>query len=171
MYMATKSQPPTWGATGIAVWADDSGHAYYPTRGASREDIQTGLNWEISGHNVSDWTEAWYGAVNNNDPNLARDLQAAVMLDVGRDGVPVVAAVDTYDLPNWQKGSAAPHTRHAVSIVGYDNTANPPTYTYIDTCGKACDPRPSNQNGQVHVIAQSKMVASMIDDVGVGFSW
>ena len=29
----------------------------------------------------------------------------AVMLDVGRDGVPVIAALDTFDLPNWQNGS------------------------------------------------------------------
>jgi len=172
MYMAIKSQPPTWKATGIAVWADDSGHAYYPTRGASREDIQTGLNWEISGRNATgDWMDSWYGAVNNNDPALARDLQAAVMLDVGRDGVPVVAAVDTFDLPNWQKGSSTPHTRHAVSIVGYNNTANPPTYTYLDTCGHSCNPRGGNRNGQIHVISQSKMVAAMTDDVGVGFTW
>jgi hypothetical protein len=93
------------------------------------------------------------------------------MLDVGRDGVPVVAAVDTFDLPNWQKGSATPHTRHAITIVGYDNSANPPTYSYIDTCGYACNPRGGNRNGQIHVIAQSQMVASMTDAVGIGFTW
>jgi len=171
MYMATKSQPPTWTATGISVWADDTGQAYYPTRGASLDDIQAGLNWEISGHDASDWIDSWYGTVNNSDPDLARDLQTAVMLDVGRDGVPVAAAVDTFDLPNWQKGSATPHTRHAITIVGYDNVANPPTYSYIDTCGHSCNPRGGNTNGQVHVIAQAKMVAAMTDDVGIGFSW
>jgi hypothetical protein len=171
MYMATKSQPPTWTATGIAVWADDTGHAYYPTRGASLGDIQTGINWEISGRNAADWKHSWYGAVNNSDPTLARDLQVAVMLDLGRDGVPVVAAVDTFDLPNWQKGAATPHTRHAITIVGYDNTANPPTYSYIDTCGSRCNPRGGNTNGQVHVIAQSRMVASLTDAVGIGFTW
>ena len=93
------------------------------------------------------------------------------MLDVGRDGVPVVAAVDTFDLPNWQAGSATPHIRHAVSIVGYDNAANPPTFTYIDTCGAACNPRSGNENGGIHVIAQSAMVAAIQDSVGIGFSW
>jgi hypothetical protein len=170
-YMATKSQPAGWTATGIAVWADDTGHAYYPTRGASLGDIQTGLNWEISGHDATNWLDSWYGFVNNSDPTLARDLQTAVMLDVGRDGVPVVAAVDTFDLPNWQKGSATPHTRHAITIVGYDNSANPPTYSYLDTCGHACNPRGGNTNGQVHIIAQSKMVAALTDAVGIGFTW
>ena len=171
MYMATRSQPPTWNATGITVWADSSGHAYYPTRGASLNGIQAGLNWEASGHDTTDWVDAWYGTVNSYDPTLARDLQAAVMLDVGRDGVPVVAAIDTYDLPNWRDGASTPHTRHAVSIVGYDNTASPPTYTYIDTCGRACNPRGGNKNGQIHVIAQSAMVAAIQDPVGIGFTW
>ena len=171
MYMATQSQPPTWRATGIAVWADDQGAPYYPTRGASLENIQTGVNWEISGRNPNDWAEAWYGMVNRYDPRLARDLQVAVMLDVGRDGVPVVAAVDTFDLPNWQDGAATPHIRHAVTIVGYDNTANPPTFSYIDTCGTACNGRSSNENGRVHVIAQSQMAAAVDDAVGIGFSW
>ncbi len=83
------------------------------------------------------------------------------MLDVGRDGVPVIAAVDAYDLPNWQAGSATPHTRHAVTIVGYDNTANPPTYTYIDTCGRSCNNRGGNGYGQLHVISQAQMVLSL----------
>ena len=171
MYMAMQTQPPVWKATGIAVWADDKGAPYYPTRGASLDNIQTGVNWEVSGRNSTDWVDGWYGTVNSYDPTLARDLQVAVMLDVGRDGVPVIAAVDTFDLPNWQAGTNTPHIRHAVSIVGYDNTSSPPTFTYIDTCGAECNPRSGNGNGQVHVIAQSGMVAAMQDAVGVGFSW
>lgn len=171
MYMAMQSQPPTWRATGIAVWADAEGAPYYPTRGASLEDIQTGANWEISGRDPSHWVDAWYGTVNSYDPTLARDLQVAVMLDVGRDGVPVVAAIDTFDLPNWQDGAATPHTRHAVTIVGYDNTAVPPTFSYIDTCGRSCNARGNNENGRIHVIAQSQMVAAIDDAVGIGFSW
>jgi len=69
------------------------------------------------------------------EPTAGRDLQMAVTLDVGRDGVPVVVELDTHGLPNWQAGSKTPHIRHAVTIVGYDNAATPPTYTYIDTCG------------------------------------
>jgi hypothetical protein len=171
MYMAMVSQPGTWSATGIAVFANSNGDALYPTRGASRANIQAGLNWEISGHDPSNWTDSWYASVTRADPTLARDLQAAVTLDVGRDGVPVVVALDTYDLPNWQAGSATPHIRHSVAIVGYDNTANPPTYTYLDTCGRSCNARGGNQNGQIHVVAQSKMVAAILDDVGSGFSW
>jgi hypothetical protein len=171
MYMAMQSQPPTWRATGISVWADDRGAPYYPTRGASLESIQTGVNWEVSGRDPSRWVDAWYGTVNSYDQTLARDLQVAVMLDVGRDGVPVVAAIDTFDLPNWQDGASTPHTRHAVTIVGYDNTASPPTFSYIDTCGRACNSRGDNQNGQIHVIAQSQMVAALDDAVGIGFSW
>jgi hypothetical protein len=171
MYMATKSQPPTWKATGIAVWADDKNAPYYPTRGASLDAIEAGMNWEASGHNPDSWFDSWYGTVNTFDPTLARDLQVAVMLDVGRDGVPLVAGVDTFDLPNWQAGATTPHTRHAVAIVGYNNTANPPTFSYIDTCGHSCNPRTGNKNGQVHVIAQSKMVAALQDAVGMGFTW
>jgi hypothetical protein len=171
MYMATKSQPPTWRATGIAVWADDKKAPYYPTRGASLDAIEAGINWEASGRNPDSWFDSWYGTVNTFDPTLARDLQVAVMLDVGRDGVPLVAGVDTFDLPNWQAGATTPHTRHAVAIVGYNNTANPPTFSYIDTCGHSCNPRSGNKNGQVHVIAQSKMVAALQDAVGMGFTW
>lgn len=171
LYMAMEAQPPTWQSAGIAVFADADGQPLYPTRGASRQNIQTGLNWEISGHNANDWTEAWYAGVSKDDPTLERDLQTAVMLDVGRDGVPVVAAVDTYDLPNWQAGAKTPHTRHAIAIVGYDNTANPPTYSYIDTCGRSCNNRGGNGYGQVHVISQSAMVASILDEVGSGFVW
>jgi hypothetical protein len=171
MYMAMESQPPTWRATGMAIWADDAGHGYYPTRGAPLENIQTDINWEASGRNPNDWFDAWYGTVNEWDPTLPRDLHVAVMLDVGRDGVPVVAAIDTFDLPNWQDGASTPHTRHAVSIVGYDNTADPPTFSYIDTCGRACNSKGGNTNGQVHVVAQSKMVEAIRDAVGIGFSW
>ena len=171
MYMAMLSQPATWSASGIAVFAGGSGTPLYPTRGASRQNIQAGLNWEISGQDASTWLDTWYTSVTRADPALARDLQAAVTLDVGRDGIPVVVALDTFDLPNWQAGSSTPHTRHAVAIVGYDNSANPPTYTYLDTCGRSCNSRGGNQNGQIHVVSQSAMVAAIMDRVGSGFVW
>ena len=183
MHIAMDTQPASWSATGIAVFATPLDKALYPTRGASRVNIQTALNWEIAGAGASGasgsaardaapvWQNTWYASVLRTDPTLDRDLQAAVMLDVGRDGVPVVVALDTFDLPNWQAFKNTPHTRHAVSIVGYDNTANPPTYTYLDTCGRSCNSRGGNQNGQIHVIAQSKMVAAIQDFVGSGFVW
>jgi len=171
MYLATQTQPPAWQTTGMVVYARADGTPLYPTRGGPRPNIMTALNWEASNNDPQNWIEAWYTSVIRPDPTLARDLTVAVTLDVGRDGVPVIAALDTFDLPNWQNGSATPHIRHAVAIVGYDNAANPPTFTYIDTCGRACNNRGGNTNGQVHVIAQSQMVKAIRDTVGSGFVW
>ena len=171
MYIGMTMRPPGWQSTGQAVYADANGKPLYPTIGAPRTNIQVALNWEASGNDTAAWTEFWYASVMRFEPTAARDLNAAVMLDVGRDGVPVVMELDTHGLPNWQAGTATPHIRHAVTIVGYDNTAKPPTYTYIDTCGRACNARGGNQNGQVHVIAQSQMVSAMQDTVGSGFVW
>jgi hypothetical protein len=171
MYMATQTQPPAWHTTGMVVYARADGAPLYPTRGGPRPNIVTALNWEASNNDPQNWIETWYTSVIRPDPTLARDLTVAVTLDVGRDGVPVIAALDTFDLPNWQNGSATPHIRHAVAIVGYDNAASPPTFTYIDTCGRACNNRGGNANGQVHVIAQSQMVKAIQDTVGSGFVW
>jgi hypothetical protein len=170
MYLAMAAQPTTWQSAGFAVFAKD-GNALYPTSGTPRTNIQAGLNWEVSGHDANGWPEAYYASVIRPDPTLARDLTAAVMLDVGRDGVPVIGAVDTFNLPNWQAGAATPHIRHAISIVGYDNNANPPTFTYLDTCGRQCNNRGGNQNGQIHVIAQSQLVLAIQNTVGSGFVW
>ncbi|MGA3058702.1 MAG: hypothetical protein ABSE70_11875, partial [Candidatus Limnocylindrales bacterium] len=171
MYLATQIQPPLWRTTGMVVYAGKDGTPLYPTRGGPRPNIMTALNWEASGRNQSDWVQTWYTSVIRPDPTLARDLTVAVTLDVGRDGVPVIAAVDTFDLPNWQDGRATPHIRHAVAIVGYDNAANPPTFTYIDTCGRGCNNRGGNQNGGTHVISQSQMVKAIQDTLGSGFVW
>jgi hypothetical protein len=171
MYIGMTMRPPGWQSTGQAVYADANGKPLYPTIGAPRTNIQVALNWEASGNDTAAWSQFWYASVMRFEPTAARDLNAAVMLDVGRDGVPVVMELDTHGLPNWQAGAATPHIRHAVTIVGYNNKANPPTYTYIDTCGRACNARGGNQNGQVHVIAQSQMVSAMQDTVGSGFVW
>jgi hypothetical protein len=171
MYVGMALQPPGWQSRGQAVYADAAGRPLYPTIGAPRTNIQVALNWEASSHEEQGWIDFWYASVMRFAPTAARDLRMAVTLDVGRDGVPVVVELDTYDLPNWQAGSSTPHIRHAVTIVGYDNAADPPIYTYIDTCGRACNSRGGNQNGQVHVIAQSQMVAAMQDTVGSGFVW
>ena len=170
MYLSMNARPATWQSAGFAVFAKD-GKTLYPTLGTPRTNIQAGLNWEVSGHDPASWPEAYYASVIRPDPTLARDLTAAVTLDVGRDGVPVIGAVDTYNLPNWQNGAATPHIRHAVAIVGYDNSANPPTFTYLDTCGRSCNNRGGNQNGQIHVIAQSQMVLAIKNTVGSGFVW
>ena len=167
MYLSMQVQPPGWQSKGIPVYAE-AGRPLYPTIGAPRTNIQVALNWEASGHDGSGWSEFWYAGVMRFEPTLARDLQMAVTLDVGRDGVPVVVELDTHGLPDW---SQTRHVRHAVTIVGYDNTANPPTYTYIDTCGKACNGLPGNQNGKLHRISQDQMVRAIQDRDGSGFVW
>jgi hypothetical protein len=169
-YLAMAAQPIGWQSTGFTLFALD-GKPLYPALGTPLSNIQAGLNWEASGHSLGNWSETYYTLVTPQDPSLARDLAAAVTIDVGRDQVPVVALVDTYDLPNWQNGDATPHIRHAIAIVGYDNTANPPTFTYTETCGRACNRRGGNQNGQIHVIAQSELVKAIQDKVGSGFVW
>jgi hypothetical protein len=171
MYIGMAMQPPGWQSAGQAVYAGTSGKPLYPTIGAPRTNIQVALNWEASGHAAAGWAEFWYASVMRFEPTAARDLQLAVSLDVGRDGVPVVVELDTHGLPNWQADAATPHIRHSVAIVGYDNAASPPTYSYIDTCGRACNNRGGNQNGQLHVIAQSQMVVAMQETVGSGFVW
>jgi hypothetical protein len=170
LYLAMKMQPPGWKSTGMAVFAAD-GKPIYRTWGAPRTNVQVALNWEASGHDRTNWANFWYTGVTRFEPTFARDLQMAVTLDVGRDGVPVIAQLDTYTLPNWQNGTRTPHTIHAVAIVGYDNTANPPTYTYLDTCPRVCNSRPGNHNGGVYVIAQDQMVAAIQGPVGSGFVW
>jgi len=169
-YLAMAARPTGWLSPGFSVFALD-GKPLYPSLGTPITNIMAGLNWEASGHAAGDWNETYYTIVTPQDPYLARDLSAAVTIDVGRDSVPVVAMVDTFDLPNWQNGSATPHTRHAIAIVGYDNTANPPTFTYTETCGRACNRRGGNMDGQIHVIPQWQMVAAIQDPVGSGFLW
>ena len=173
MYLAMQVTPAGWTTPGIDIMVDGEGKPRYPLLGATMADIKAALNWEASNHRPGDSQDVYYASVGRWDPTLSRDLQAAVMLDVGRDGVPVVAGVDTFGLPNWQASdpSKTPHTRHAIAIVGYDNTANPPTYTYLDTCGRACNNRGGNQNGQIHVISQDGLVQALIAAHGLSFVW
>lgn len=170
-YLAMAAQPAGWTATGYSLWALD-GKPLYPSFGTPPANTIAGLNWEISGHNADvDWPESYYAKVDKTDPTLARDLTAAVTLNVGRDGVPVIAMTDTFDLPNWQAGATSPHTRHSIAIVGYDNSANPPTFTYTETCGRACNRRGGNQNGDIHMIPQADMVKAIQNTAGLGFAW
>ncbi len=171
MYMAMATKPASWTSRGIDIFVDGLGRARYPTLGAPPDYMTAGLNWEASGRHADGWVETYYTIVPRWDPFIARDLQVAVMLDVGRDGVPIVASADTYYLPNWQNGSRTPHTRHAIAIVGYDNSAKPPTYTYLDTCGRGCNSRAGNRPGQIHVIAQDRLVKAVTANYGMGFIW
>lgn len=170
MYLATQAKPATWKTPGFAVFASN-GKPIYPSWGTNRSTIQAGLNWEVSDHDPNTWGTAYYTSVIGSDPYFAHDLNAAVMLDVGRDGVPVVAAVDRWFLPNWKIGAGTKHLDHSIAIVGYDNTANPPTYTYTETCGHACNSAYANRNGAIHVIPQATLVLAMRYRAGAGFVW
>jgi hypothetical protein len=79
--------------------------------------------------------------------------------------------VDTYEPPNWQGGKSTPHTRYAITIVGSNTTANPPTCTDIDTCGRICNGGAGNSNGQIHTITQAAMVKATPDRSGSGVTW
>jgi hypothetical protein len=173
MYMAMVARPAGWTSTGIDIFVDGDGVARYPTLGAPPRYMMAGLNWEASNHHQTGWQETYYATVSRWDPAMARDLRAAAMVDIGRDGVAIVASADAFYLPNWQAADPAdtPHVRHAIAIVGYDNTSNPPTYTYLDTCGRQCNARGGNRNGQVHVISQDQMVAAVTEAYGMGFIW
>jgi hypothetical protein len=170
LYLATQVQPPGWKSTGMAVFAVN-GRPIYKTFGAPRPNIIAALNWEASDHDEDDWMNFWYAGVTRFEPTLARDLQMAVTLDVGRDGVPVVAVLDAHDLPNWQAGAATRHLFHGIAIVGYDNTANPPTYSYVETCGRQCNSRAGNYNGKLQIAPQSVIVDAIQDTLGSGFVW
>jgi hypothetical protein len=170
MYLAMAAQPPTWQSTGYSLWALD-GKPLYPSFGTPPDNIVAGLNWEVSGYDQSIWPTAYYSFVFPVDPTLARDLTQAVTIDVGRDSVPVLVMADSFDLPNWQDGAATPHIPHSIAIVGYDNTANPPTFTYTETCGRACNRRGGNQNGDIHTIPQAQLVKAIQDKKGLGFAW
>ena len=171
MYLATAAQPAGWKTPGLSVYRDKIGNPLYPTYGTDQGNLLAGLNWEVSGHDATTWGTAYYTTIARTDSILTRDLKTAVMLDVGRDGVPVVASVDAYYLPNWTDHDKTAHMNHAITIVGYDNKANPPTYTYIDTCGHACNQRWNNHNGDLHVIVQSQLVLAMRYREGAGFTW
>jgi hypothetical protein len=166
-------QPAGWTATGIDIFVDGDGVARYPTLGAPPRYMMAGLNWEASRHHPTAWQEAYYTTVGRWSPTIARDLRTAAMVDIGRDGVPLIASADTYYLPNWQAADPddTPHVRHAIAIVGYDNLSSPPTYVYLDTCGRQCNARGGNRNGEVHVISQDQMVAALTEAYGMGFIW
>ncbi len=173
MYLATAVAPPGWVLPGVLDYTKPDGTALFPTDGTYPGVLAAALNWEASGHRVANWTSVWYTLVSKSDPSFASDLRSAVTADVGRDHVAVVAEVDTFDLPNWQgAGSlAATHTPHSITIVGYDNASSTPTYTYLDTCGAACNDRAGNTNGGVYTISQAQLVKAMQDEMGSGFIW
>jgi hypothetical protein len=173
MHLAMDVRPAGWTSTGIDIFVDGNGTARYPTLGAPPSYMMAALNWEASSHHLTAWADGFYAQVSRWSPTLGRDLRTAAMLDIGRDGIAIVASADTYYLPNWLAANPddTPHTRHAIAIVGYDNTSDPPTYTYLDTCGRRCNSRGGNRSGQVHVISQDRLEEAVTASYGMGFIW
>jgi hypothetical protein len=155
MYIAEQVFPPGWATPGLAEFS------YYPTLGATLPDTRDALNWEISGH-ASGWA-TWYYAMQpawGSRWSEAR-LHADVAWDIGYDNRPVVAAVNTAYLPNWSRSLG-----HTIVIVGYDDIAR--TYTYLDTCGKACNGSAGNRNGGLYTVSQRAMYLA-IASWGTGY--
>jgi hypothetical protein len=155
MYMAEQVFPPGWATPGLAEFS------YYPTLGATLPDTRDALNWEISGH-APGWA-AWYYAVQPTWGSRWSEAQlhADVAWDIGYDNRPIVAAVDTAYLPNWSRSLG-----HTIVIVGYDDLAR--TYTYLDTCGKACNGSAGNRNGGIYTVSQRAMYLA-IASWGTGY--
>jgi len=68
MYMAEQVKPPSFSTPGI----DQFGA--YPTIGATLPDARDGINWEISGHNVSLWKNYYYIVQPNSGSRFFSDL-------------------------------------------------------------------------------------------------
>ncbi len=179
MYMAERVQPaaPTssyfnhtyQGATGNYPGMLD--FSTYPTAGGRNlYSVRDALNWETSAHSLYGNWVGYFWAIQA--ASGSRFSQAQLHTDVVNltvnSGVPVVVALDAQYLTynsgtgygNW--GNPGKVTGHAISIIGYDDTAG--TYSYIDTCGARCSGGPFN--GGVHTITQLQMFSAIR-----GFGW
>ncbi len=143
MYIAMDTQPPSFPTPGLPTFG-----AYYPgshaNAGTVINDVRDVMNWEASGHS-SNWANYFY--ITQSDVGVtASTIHAEITRDIAQ-GAPVVAEVNTTNLPNWnQKGII-----HYITIIGYDDTKG--IYYYTDTCGTGCG---SNSSGGIHTINQSK---------------
>ena len=157
MYMAEQVAVPTWIVPGIDIFTS------YPSPGATNPDTRDALNWEISGH-AAGWAN-WYYVVQPTSGTRWSEAQlhADIAWDIGNDGRAVVAAANTAYLPNWNRSLG-----HAIAIVGYDDTAK--TYTYLDTCGRACNGSPNSRNGGIYTVGQHALYLA-IASWGTGYIW
>lgn len=171
MYLADQVLVPGWSTPGMVTFNS------YPSAGTYLGDMTNTLNWEASGHS-SNWQNYFYLTVPNWTYNSSTGQWVAVSnstvhSDIVADingGHPVVAEVNTTNLPNWNKNGIL----HYITIVGYDNTTG--IYWYTDTCGTSCG---SMYNGGVNTINQvtpdqyGNDLYDAIKNVGHGggFSW
>jgi hypothetical protein len=123
MYLADQVQVPGWSTPGMVTFYG------YNSAGTFLADMTNTLNWEASGHSTTNWQNFFYLTVYKANLSAAT-LNTDIMLDINA-GRPVVAAVNTLYLPNWEHGVA-----HMITIIGFNN--NTGQYVYTDTCGTAC---------------------------------
>jgi len=162
MYLAQQVNPPSYKTPGeITYKSDGSNDGTYPT------DLRDALNFEASGRSTgTGWSTYFYDLVKNNDVNSTPTQEAAdektFHQDVASDisqGAPVVVEADTYYLPEWPYT----HILHWITVIGYDDNAK--TYTYTDTCGKACG---SSQDGGLNTIDQHRLFSLAMNDQFMG---
>lgn len=137
MYLADQVMVPGWSTPGMVTFYG------YNSAGTFLADMTNTLNWEASGHDKNNWQNFFYLTVYKANLSAAT-LNNDIMLDIN-SGRPVVAAVNTGYLPNWNFPVA-----HMITIIGYNN--NTGQYVYTDTCGTICG---SNSNGGINYINQT----------------
>ncbi len=151
LYLAWQIQPPGWNSSGMM----DTAH--YPSFGTTLQSLRDGLNWEISGHDQTNWanqyyTLTWWGNEGSSTPTQTpQTLHANVVADVYFNSVPVIAEVNARMLPTWTSGS---RINHFVTIVGYNDSNG--TYYYTDTCANSTSCG-SLSDGGVHTVSQAQM--------------
>ena len=150
-YLAWQTQPPDWPTAGMMDTST------FPSNGVTEYDVLEALNWEASGHNVSDWQNYFYTITWLNPTSVTADtLNHDVVADVGVSHVPVVAEVNATLLKNWAGASGL--IKHQIAIIGYDNVNK--TYTYVDTCAHftGCNGYDATDNEHnAHTIPQAQM--------------
>lgn len=149
LYLATQVGVPGWPSPG------EMSYYTYPNAGTATSDVRDVLNWEASGHNTSTWRGFYYGIADAGALN-ASTLNQHILSDVGKDGRPVVAALDAYYLPEW---AGRYHTSHLITVIGYDNSKH--TYTYVETCGKDCH---TSRSG-VLTMSQDQLLTAITQDL------
>lgn len=163
MYIAWLSNPNGEWNPGVNTGVMDPWH--YPSQGADLQWRQDVLNWEASGHNSSTWQNFFYTTQWDSNGNPGGGTQPMLLSDVESDlwysGVPVVAEVNSQMLyPNWPNNGG--QTKHAIAIIGYDNTSS--TYTYVDSCGSGTGSGTgcgANQQQRTYKINQNALWAAL----------
>ena len=160
MYLAYKERPTpdAWAYPGMMNWSVLPNSSQY---GTSQDRVADAVNWETSDRTSINGFYFWKAA---SQISSSAALLSLVHADIAATGVALEIAVRTSDgvrhLPNWTAGGSK--VNHAVTIVGYDDSANPPTYQVMDTCGPGCNS--TGNAAAVHLIRQDWLYTLMKAD-------